>query len=52
MTTDLPCETCPRMKYELLRCDKLNHPIESGWAMRHHSKTCGESTTKETKQCR
>jgi hypothetical protein len=29
------------MNYKRMRCDKLQHPIESGWAMRHHSKTCG-----------
>jgi hypothetical protein len=29
------------MNYGQMKCDKLNHPIESGWAMRHHAKTCG-----------
>ena len=39
--TDLKCETCPRMNYKRMWCDKLQHPLESGYAMLHHSKTCG-----------
>lgn len=44
---ELQCETCPRMDYGRMKCSLLNHPLESGYAMRYHSQFCGRNPSRK-----
>ena len=39
---NLPCETCRDNRG--MWCERLQHPLESGYAMRHHAQFCGRGS--------